>query len=161
MTVRLTGDFLPPQRIEYEADGRMQVYEAPGAAEMREGRDGVWTYTTAPLAPELYSYSLIVNGMSMLDPSNVYVNRDVASLTSIFIVSREAGDKGQLYQVNEVPHGDVAKVWYDSPTLKMKRRMTIYTPAGYDIPCSISSTEQEATRMPGPHWDALHRYWTT
>ena len=29
-------------------------------------------------------------------------------------------------------HGNLAKVWYDSPTLKMQRRMTIYTPAGYD-----------------------------
>ena len=70
--------------------------------------------------------------MNILDPSNVYVNRDIASLTSIFIVSASKGDKGDIYRVNEVPHGDVAKVWYDSPMLKMKRRMTIYTPAGYD-----------------------------
>ena len=32
MSVRLTGDFLPAQRIEYEADGRKQIYEAPGSA---------------------------------------------------------------------------------------------------------------------------------
>ncbi|MBQ2554799.1 MAG: esterase [Prevotella sp.] len=125
--VEVTGDFLPAVKI----DTPMGPQERPGTTALTQNGN-VWTYTTAPLAPELYSYSLIVNGMSMLDPSNVYVNRDVASLTSIFIVSREAGDKGQLYQVNEVPHGDVAKVWYDSPTLKMKRRMTIYTPAGYD-----------------------------
>ena len=100
-------------------------------AEMK-AENGVWTYTTQTLAPELYSYSFRVDGMNILDPSNVYVNRDVASLTNIFIVSAAQGDKGDLYRVNEVPHGDVAKVWYDSPTLKMKRRMTIYTPAGYD-----------------------------
>lgn len=47
-------------------------------------------------------------------------------------MSDKKGDCGDLYTVNEVPHGNVQKVWYDSPTLKMQRRMTVYTPAGYD-----------------------------
>ncbi|MGM9756315.1 MAG: alpha/beta hydrolase, partial [Parabacteroides sp.] len=64
--------------------------------------------------------------------SNVYMCRDIASYTNIFIVTREKGDKGDLYSVNEVPHGNVSKVWYDSPTLQTKRRMTVYTPAGYE-----------------------------
>lgn len=35
--------------------------------------------------------------------------------------------------VCEVPHGTVSKVWYPSPTLGMeRRRMTVYTPAGYE-----------------------------
>ena len=66
------------------------------------------------------------------DPSNIYVNRDIVSFTNIFIVSNEKGDRGDLYRVNEVPHGNLSKVWYDSPTLKMQRRMTVYTPAGYN-----------------------------
>ena len=66
------------------------------------------------------------------DPANIYVNRDIVSFTNIFIVSNEKGDKGDLYKVNEVPHGNLSKVWYNSPTLKMQRRMTVYTPAGYD-----------------------------
>lgn len=126
--VEVTGDFLPPVAF----DSPMGKVEQPGTAELTEGKNGLWTFTSQPLAPELYSYSFIVNGMKILDPANVYVNRDVASLTSIFIVSENSGDKGDIYRVNEVPHGDVAKVWYDSPTLKMKRRMTVYTPAGYD-----------------------------
>lgn len=56
----------------------------------------------------------------------------VWTYTNIFIVEKEKGDTGDLYSVNDVPHGNVSKVWYDSPTLKMKRRMTVYTPAGYD-----------------------------
>lgn len=31
-----------------------------------------------------------------------------------------------------MPHGNLSKVWYESPTLKLNRRMTIYTPAGYE-----------------------------
>ena len=48
------------------------------------------------------------------------------------MVSNAKGDKGSLYSFNDTPHGNVAKVWYDSPQLKMHRRMTVYTPAAYD-----------------------------
>ena len=114
ITVQLTGDCVD------------------GVVSMKEDSLGVWSYTTGKLEPELYSYSFIVNGMRMLDPSNIYQNRDVATWTNIFIISDEKGDKGDLYSVNKVPHGNVSKVWYESPTLKLTRRMTVYTPAGYD-----------------------------
>jgi len=115
--VEVAGDFLPNS----------------GAVTMKEGRNGVWSYTTDKLAPEMYSYTFNIDGMTgVKDPANIYVNRDIVSFTNIFIVSNEKGDKGDLYRVNEVPHGNLSKVWYDSPTLKMQRRMTVYTPAGYD-----------------------------
>ena len=126
--VELTGDFLQ----QVKADSPMGQVEKDGTIELKEDKEGVWSYTTPSLAPELYSYKFIVDGMPMLDPSNVYTCRDIASITNIFIVEKEAGDKGDLYSVNDVPHGNLAKVWYDSPTLKMKRRMTVYTPAGYE-----------------------------
>ncbi len=114
ITVQLTGDCVD------------------GVVSMKEDSLGVWSYTTGKLEPELYSYSFIVNGMRMLDPSNIYQNRDVATWTNIFIISEKDGDKGDLYSVNKVPHGNLSKVWYESPTLKLTRRMTVYTPAGYD-----------------------------
>lgn len=126
--VEVTGDFLPQVKVKTP----MGEAEQPGVAELKEGKDGVWTYTTEPLAPELYYYTFKVDGMTYLDPSNVYMSRDIATYTNIFIVEKEKGDTGDLYSVNDVPHGNVSKVWYDSPTLKMKRRMTVYTPAGYD-----------------------------
>lgn len=97
-------------------------------AELTEN-NGVWEYTTEPLASELYSYSFIVDGLRILDPNNVYINRDVATVTNIFIIGDGQGD---YYKVNDVPHGSVTKVWYDSPTLGLNRRMTVYTPAGYE-----------------------------
>ena len=128
--VEVTGDFLPTQKIEIEGYGS---YDAPGVAQLKEGKNGVWSYTTDKLAPEMYSYTFNIDGMSSVkDPANIYVNRDIVSFTNIFIVSDQKGDKGDLYRVNEVPHGNLSKVWYNSPTLKMQRRMTIYTPAGYD-----------------------------
>ena len=94
--------------------------------------DGVWTATTAVLAPELYSYSLTVDGQRFIDPANSYVNRDISTLSNIFIVSKTENDKGHLYAVNNVPHGTLSRVWYNSPTLGQQRRMTIYLPPTYD-----------------------------
>ena len=118
--VMVAGDFLPAEGIAKE--------EVPQIAEMNEV-NGVWEYTTKPLASELYSYSFIVDGLRILDPNNVYINRDVASTMNIFIVG---GGQGDLYKVNDVAHGSVSKVWYESPATGLTRRMTVYTPAGYE-----------------------------
>lgn len=124
--VQVTGDFLPTQKIETPYG----EFDAPGVADLTENREGVWEYTTpAPLAPELYSYTLLVDGLKINDPANVYMIRDVASVTNVFIIGGEHAD---LYKVNNVPHGTVSKLWYNSPTLGLNRRLTVYTPAGYE-----------------------------
>ena len=120
--VQLTGDFLPVQKNA--------KFEAPGIVDLKEGQEGVWEYTTPePLKPELYSYSFIVDGLRVNDPANVYLIRDVSTLTNVFIIG---GDRADFYKVNPVPHGTVSRIWYDSPALGLERRMTVYTPAGYE-----------------------------
>lgn len=120
--VQLTGDFLPVQKNA--------KFETPGIVDLNEGQEGVWEYTTPePLKPELYSYSFIVDGLRMNDPANVYLIRDVSTLTNVFIIG---GDRADFYKVNPVPHGTVSRIWYDSPALGLERRMTVYTPAGYE-----------------------------
>lgn len=127
--VSVTGDFLPTKKLQTPRG----EYDAPGEAQLVKNEKGLWSFTTPNALPtELYSYTMNVDGVSINDPSNIYRNRDITTFSNIFIVSKEKGDKGDLYSVNEVPHGDLAKVWYPSPTLKMNRRLTVYTPAGYD-----------------------------
>lgn len=128
VTVQLRGDFFPKTQME-TAYGS---FEVSPYVDMKEGPDGVWSYTTEPLSPEFYSYLFVVDGRPIIDPSNIYMTRDINVYANCFIISKEKGDKGDLYSVNDVPHGTVSKVWYDSPTLKMTRRMTIYTPPGYN-----------------------------
>lgn len=124
--VEVAGDFLPPTRVETESG----TYDMPTRGQMVEGENGVWEFTTPePLASELYSYTFSVDGQRMNDPANVAMIRDVASVTNVFIIPGEPGD---LYSVNDVPHGSVTRRWYDSPTLKEQRRITIYTPPGYE-----------------------------
>jgi enterochelin esterase family protein len=113
----LSGDWLPPQGF------------MPGAVPMNKDEKGVWSLTTGVLAPELYSYSFIVDSFRVQDPSNPFLNRDVASVTNIFIVS---GPQADLYKVNKVPHGSVTKTWYKAPGIGGERRITIYTPPGYE-----------------------------
>lgn len=129
-TVKITGDFLPENIVDIPNYGK---YALPGVAELTEGKDGMWEYTTPEaLASEYYCYNLIIDGQKTIDPSNVYINRDVATITNCFIISNEKGDKGDLYKVNDVAHGTIRKMWYDSPSLGMQRRLTVYTPAGYE-----------------------------
>ena len=121
--VEVAGDFLSPMVV----DGQ----ERRAVAEMTEMDGGVWEYTTAgPLSPELYSYRFIVDGQEMADPGNVHQLRDVSTITNILIIRNSECD--DLYSVNDVAHGSVSKVWYKSDKLGLNRRLTIYTPPGYE-----------------------------
>ncbi|MDE6769617.1 MAG: esterase [Muribaculaceae bacterium] len=124
-SVQVTGDFLPPQSMNTPYG----KFDAPGTADLVKNAEGIWEFTTNALSPELYSYSFIVDGLRMPDPSNVFQIRDTATITNVFLIG---GDYADYFKVNDVPHGTVSKVWYDSPTLGTDRRMTVYTPAGYE-----------------------------
>jgi 1,4-alpha-glucan branching enzyme len=73
----------PPRSAEVSQDGRVTFrLSAPKAAEvvvngnwengrgiaMTKDASGIWTVTTGPLAPELWTYTFFVDGVSMLDP---------------------------------------------------------------------------------------------
>ena len=101
---------------------------ASGAQRMTKRDDGVWEFCTEPLASEYYMYSFTVDGNEgVLDRSNVYTVRDVGRVMNYFIVG---GGRGDLYKAQAVPHGAVSRVWATPETTA--RRMTVYTPAGYE-----------------------------
>lgn len=128
VSVQVTCDFLPAQEVEVPGRG---VFAMPGKAELVE-KDGVWSFTSQPLRGDFYSYNFVVDGKRCLDPSNVYLSRDIATWTNTFTLSTEAGDDGHYYMTNDVPHGTLTKVWYQSPQAGMDRRVTVYLPAGYE-----------------------------
>ncbi len=97
---------------------------------MVKGDTGMFMLTVGPLKPELYGYTFAVDGVTSIDANNVLVRRDGARYQSFFIIP---GNESDLYvQKNGVPHGNVSKVWYNSPVLEMDRRLYVYTPAGYE-----------------------------
>jgi len=114
-TVQVNGDFLSEK-------------ERP--ALMKNNGNGLWEFTTsAPVQPEIYTYSYIVDNQKVLDPLNMFVWRNISDLYNIFIIP---GERTENYQIKDVPHGTVSAVWYNSPSLQMNRRMVVYTPAGYE-----------------------------
>lgn len=124
--VQITGDFLPPQKTKTPYGDA----EVPGVQDLTRSTTGLWEYTTSqPLASELYSYSFLLDSVKISDPNNVYQIRDVGSVTSVFLIG---GGQADLYKVNPVPHGTVARRWYKSTTLQKDRRLTVYTPPGYE-----------------------------
>ena len=101
---------------------------ASGAQSMTMREDGVWEFITEPLASEYYTYTFTVDGNGgVLDRENVYTVRDVGSVMNYFIVGGGCGD---MYKAQAVPHGAVSRVWMT--TDESSRRMTVYTPAGYE-----------------------------
>ena len=90
---------------------------------------GIWSATIGPLAPELWGYTFSVDGVRTLDPRNANAKRDGARYDSLFFIS---GPASELYEMKDVPHGRISQVWFPSPTLKMERRMYVYTPPGYE-----------------------------
>jgi enterochelin esterase family protein len=103
----------------------------PGGAPAAMTKDarGVWSTTVGPLTPELWSYRFVVNGVPAVDPQNNNVIRDGLRVDNLLIVP---GPESMLYQNRDVPHGTLAATWYDSSTLKLRRRMFVYTPPGYE-----------------------------
>lgn len=121
--VQIVGDFMEGEK------GTNAGMVASGFVDMTEGEGGVWTYTTKPLKSELYSYMFMVDGIATIDPNHPYVFRDFATLTNLFIVP---GGQGDLYSVQDVPHGTVSARWYKSEGLNATRRLNVYTPYGYE-----------------------------
>lgn len=115
--VKISGEWMPSQGFVRSAES------------MIKGDSGVWYYTTPVLQSDLFTYSFIVDEVRCNDPNNAFVVRDVANVLNFIIIK---GGKGDLYKVNNVAHGTVSRRWYNSPGNGKIRRVTIYTPPGYE-----------------------------
>jgi enterochelin esterase family protein len=97
--------------------------------DLKRGAEDVWSVTVGPLEPYMYHYNFFIDGVSAIDPKNAHALRDGIRYASMLIVP---GDASEKFKVNPVPHGTLSKIWYDSPTLNLNRRMYVYTPPGYE-----------------------------
>ena len=95
---------------------------------MKRDANLVWNVTIPNPKPDLYYYTFNVDGTSVCDPANTSTDRDDTTYRSIFLID---GDLSRHYKDAAV-RGNVSAIWYDSPTIGAKRKMMVYTPAGYD-----------------------------
>ena len=95
---------------------------------MVKGEKGIWEVTVDMPSPEIYTYNFIVDGVAVNDPQNYYVQRDGTRYLNMLIVPGERTEN--YYEANK--RGTVSYRWYDSKLLGINRRMTVYTPYGYE-----------------------------
>ncbi|MFB3777638.1 MAG: esterase [Bryobacteraceae bacterium] len=119
---RVTFRLSAPKASEVRLSG-----DWPGGANLAMAKDaeGIWSVTTEPLKAELWTYRYVVDGVPCPDPRNPNAIRGGSSY---FLLP---GPGSALYQVNDVPHGSLSVDWYASPSLKLTRRVLVYTPPGY------------------------------
>ncbi|MFZ1010257.1 MAG: alpha/beta hydrolase-fold protein [Candidatus Sulfotelmatobacter sp.] len=103
--------------------------EGADPSEMRKDDQGVWTVTSARLAPDYYGYSFSIDGVRSLDASN-------SSLVPNLIFPGNdvhiPGPSSLPWEVNDVPHGEIHHHFYKSAVAGDDRDYYVYTPAGYD-----------------------------
>lgn len=90
----------PDKRVTFrlKAPNAQQVLVSlEGAARlpMEKGEDGVWTLTTQPLAPDMYGYSFVADGVSLLDPGNPQMKPNLLNTTSMVHVPSAEGLRGK------------------------------------------------------------------
>jgi enterochelin esterase-like enzyme len=91
----------------------------------RDG-NGLWSCTSAPLAPDIYEYNLFADGARVLDPQNPLTKNRFTSMVDV------PGAEPAAYDMRPVPHGTMHIHWYDSSVAGCPRRMHVYTPPGYE-----------------------------
>ena len=133
-----------PQRSpEVAADGRLTFrLHAPGAesasvvvegeapAAMARGEAGVWSLTTDPLAPDLYGYFYVVDGLPRSDPLNP-LGKPVVTGGELSIV-HVPGPATLVWETGDGPRGAVDRHVYESAAIGEQREYYVYTPPGYD-----------------------------
>ena len=95
---------------------------------MMKDSAGVWSVSVNKPTPELYTYNFIVDGLVVNDAANIFMQRDGTRYLSVLLIP---GDLTANY-FEATKHGNLSKVWYNSPTIGTNRRMFVYTPYGYE-----------------------------
>jgi enterochelin esterase family protein len=130
----------PVRSPEVGADRRVTFrLRAPNAKEaavtlsgkrldMIKDDQGVWSVTSDALAPDIYTYSMSLDGTTISDPSNRQFQTSFGSFQTMFVVP---GPMAWL-PASGVPRGAIARHAFHSNIANDDRDFFVYTPPGYD-----------------------------
>ena len=106
---------------------RLNFWSAP-KVDMEKQQDGFWTVTTAPLVPGFHYYTLIIDGAEVSDPNTHAFFGGGKPASGV-----EVPEPGSTYySIQNVPHGQVREVWYNSKVTGTWRHALVYLPPNYD-----------------------------
>jgi enterochelin esterase-like enzyme len=126
---RVTFRLLAPKASEVALIGEF----VQGSKSLTKDEKGLWTITVGPVAPEMYHYNFVVDGLRIIDPSNPRLKTGSTPSTLMSILDIR-GDHPRFYDAQTVPHGEIRTHWYQSKSISGLRRVNVYTPPGYDGP---------------------------
>ena len=147
------GDFQPASTNVWGAKyprvdntGRVEIrVKAPDATKVRANfwsgpkidmvkqDDGFWTVTTPPLVPGLHYYTLIIDGAEVSDTGSQAFFGGGKYASAV-----EVPEPGSTYYLPEdVPHGKVREIWYNSKVTGTWRHALVYTPPNYDTQIKV------------------------
>jgi enterochelin esterase family protein len=95
---------------------------------MQKDDQGVWSLTTAPLAPDYYGYSFVADGVRLIDPANPLLKPNLLATANAVHVP---GPLSLPWELNDVPHGEIHHHFYKSSVAEDERDYYVYTPSGY------------------------------
>ena len=124
VTFRLKADYATVVKLS----GSWMPNPWGGTIDMTRGENNVWEVTIPLPEPEIYTYNFVADGVSVNDPQNVMVQRDGSRYLNMLLVD---GERTENYKPAE-KRGTVSHPWYDSKILGINRRLTVYTPYGYE-----------------------------
>jgi enterochelin esterase-like enzyme len=107
-----------------------------GTKPFEKDAKGIWIITIGPLEPEIYYYTLTIDGVKTIDPANPDVKTGSTPSTIASILEIK-GDRAAFYDGQPVPHGEIHTNWYHSKSLGTLRRVTVYTPPGYAVSANV------------------------
>ncbi len=124
----------------YENDAARSVMvdvQFAGRQDMTRGADGIWTVTLgakgdlqSPVAPDIYPYCFIVDGISVMDPKNPLFFPNEGFKNSLLEVPSATGSLPHDKRA-DVPHGRMEYVHYYSKTLGATNHAVVYLPPSY------------------------------
>ena len=124
VTFRLKADYATIVKLS----GSWMPNPWGGTIDMFRGENNVWEVKIPLPEPEIYTYNFVVDGVAVNDPQNVLVQRDGTRYLPMLLVP---GERTENYGEANL-HGTVSHPWYHSTILGMDRRLTVYTPYGYE-----------------------------
>jgi enterochelin esterase-like enzyme len=129
---RVTFRLLAPNATEVSVSGEFME----GSKALERNAEGLWSATIGPVEPEIYYYNFTVDGVRTIDPGNPNVKTG-STADTIQSMLEVRGDRPAFYDAQPVPHGEIRTHWYQSRSLNMLRRLTVYVPPGYESDGSI------------------------
>ena len=133
-TIFLSPEVLPDKRVTFRAsapNAKLVELDATPPLKrtpMEKDADGLWTVTVGPVEPGIYQYWIRVDGVNMADAMNPMPKPAIYPTKSLLEVP---GDKPEITEFQDVPHGVVRMHTYLSKAIGKERRLRVYTPPGY------------------------------